>query len=336
MKKIIDMKRRVTFKKPFARLQKIACTALSVITLSVWSCQNDSEPLSDHQISINLSKKGKNDPKLLIGEWDDVMFAYTADGKKIRNETELSLSTLTIPFAPTPKASDFEDQWRLSYVNSHFFDCSLSRNLIVLEHRGSTSYKVGEPPEFYEMFTALVNAYSFVVKGDELMIHFIGDKMKNLLILRKRDPHDLISSNLIKNGTVDRALLFGEYDCVKFAYTADGNTISDRAVLKKGRVSITERVEEHSHGSVGIYIYLSLFHSNTRHYSTINAPFDIRGQFIRFFPDGVTQNVSTSPQEEMDLDHVFRNVYSFVIRNNELIIHFQRGENKNLLILKKR
>ena len=35
--------------------------------------------------------------------------------------------------------------------------------------------------------TALMNAYSFVIKGDELIIYFTGAEDKNVLIFQKND-----------------------------------------------------------------------------------------------------------------------------------------------------
>ena len=45
--------------------------------------------------------------------------------------------------------------------------------------------------------------------------------------------HDEISSNLLKMGSADRELLVGERECVRVAYTADGNEISNVATLSK-------------------------------------------------------------------------------------------------------
>ena len=90
-------------KKSFERLQKVAVLALCVVFS--WSCQNRNEadlhePLSDELISFNLSESGNIDPELLIGEWDCVKFAYTADGKKISNVVAISQGRLTIPNEP--------------------------------------------------------------------------------------------------------------------------------------------------------------------------------------------------------------------------------------------
>ncbi|MDR2586493.1 MAG: hypothetical protein LBC84_09835, partial [Prevotellaceae bacterium] len=74
----------------------IPCIACLLLCLS---CQNNNEtliePLSDEEILSNLlTMKGIVEsvyPELLIGEWELVEFAYTADGKSISNERTISM-----------------------------------------------------------------------------------------------------------------------------------------------------------------------------------------------------------------------------------------------------
>ena len=191
--------------------KKIACTTLCVVyTLLGWSCQNRgeadlSEPLSDEQISLNLSENGKTDPELLIGEWDLIKFAYTADGNKIKdvaaitkvaswvdvNGTGLPLNRILIKEGNPNEFFDTDEPldgllgpWCFW---PYFLFYSISSNLI--------SYRLESYPymlmdtfteEGYAVLNALRNTYSFVIKGNELIIHFIGVKNKNLLILKKR------------------------------------------------------------------------------------------------------------------------------------------------------
>ena len=159
------------------------------------------DPLSDEQILFNLSENGMNDPKLLIGEWNCVKFAYTADGNNISNAAVLKSNfTLTIPSAPTPidDAGVAFDKWHLKAKNSLFFVCSLEGNLIELKFQGSTYMNVPPLDEEHDLSFALANAHSFVIKNNELLIHFhkVEDenilshctviKNKNLLILKKQ------------------------------------------------------------------------------------------------------------------------------------------------------
>ena len=168
-----------------------------MMSLSFWSCQNDS--LSDEQIAFNLSKKGKNDPDLLVGEWDAISFAYTADGKKITDRTAISNVTLIIP--SKYKFSDYNgtDLWELNVSNIIWYTCLISDNLINLTFVSNT-YKLVAPPHVeYDFRNALANECSFVINGNELILHFpkIEDKdilscctvikNKNLLIFKKND-----------------------------------------------------------------------------------------------------------------------------------------------------
>ena len=215
------MKRIEVIKKPFARKQRIACTTLCVVfTLLSWSCKDRSEagqldPLSDEQISFNLSENGKTDPKLLIGEWDAVAFAYTADGNKISNRTSISKGKgrLIIPNEPFIKniediesimddlEKDLNSRWHFSCVNWYGFFClSTSGNVIEIIQRGSTFIYPIPPNIEYDLTCALKATHSFVIKGNELIFYFpkiedddlfsyftvIEQNKTNLLILKKR------------------------------------------------------------------------------------------------------------------------------------------------------
>jgi hypothetical protein len=155
------------------------------VLVGSFSCESINEadqPLSDEQIAFNLSNNGENDPALLVGEWDCVKFAYTADGNKVSDVTEITKGRLEIPIVNHESGN----QWVLHCVNSIWFDYSISNNLIELTLRGSTYVYVQPPHEEYDITTALMNAYSFVIKGNELIIYFTGVENKNLLILKKQ------------------------------------------------------------------------------------------------------------------------------------------------------
>jgi hypothetical protein len=154
------------------------------------------------------------------------------------------------------------------------------------------------------------------------------------------DPLDLISSNLLKMGKIDPALLIGEWDCVKFAYTADGNEISDVKDISnlgqlaygwyKIRIRDDDPTQYISDAPPGLFGPLS--------FGVQNLFYSISGGLMHFsrFSDYVFQILLPETEEVHDVLYALRNTYSFVIRNNELIIHFTGAENKNLLILKKR
>ena len=162
------------------------------------ACYNP-EPLSDEIISFNLSESGKIDPELLIGEWEAIKFAYTADGNKISDVVEITDGWLTIPVATTPIVDDGTGQWVLCVVNAIMYSSSIEGNFIELLRKGSTYVYVVSPHLEYDLEYAFDNAYSFVIKGNELIIYFRKTedkeilshctviKNKNLLILKKND-----------------------------------------------------------------------------------------------------------------------------------------------------
>ena len=181
-------------------------TALCMLcTLFCWSCDTknieDDQQLSHETISTNLlnSELADIDPALLIGEWELIKFAYTADGNKISNaKTISSVSNVGQPYDkiltirdddPMQYISDaplgISGPWILAHHN-HFY--SISGNLIKFSRFSEAMYAslLHITDEGYEVLNALTNTYSFVIKGNELIIHFTGMKNKNLLILTKR------------------------------------------------------------------------------------------------------------------------------------------------------
>jgi len=135
-------------------------------------------------IASNLLKKGSADTTFLIGKWDVVKLAYTANGNEISDVTAISKAILTIPIAITPIENYLQDRWKLDCVNSIWFVSSLSDNLIELAMCGSTFVYVPDEHEENHIVSALTNAYSFVIIDDELIIYFIGIEDRNLLILK--------------------------------------------------------------------------------------------------------------------------------------------------------
>ena len=212
---------------------------LLILPGSFSSCK-EKEPNDKHDlISSNLLKMGSVESALLIGEWDIIKFAYTADGKKISNQAvipidpfydiewiashngisiEEAIDILRPKFKiPDPPITPPEDEWHywddvnehwvinpnvlwhLYACNSSTWTCSLSGNLINIKACGSTS-KLCTTSSENDIWFALTNAYSFVIRGNELIIYFTGieklDKIQkkefqilenyNLLILKKR------------------------------------------------------------------------------------------------------------------------------------------------------
>jgi hypothetical protein len=186
-----------------------------MIILLCWSCQNvmDSDQrVSDELISTNLSKDGECDPKLLIGEWDAIEFAYTTDGNKLSNRNVISgRGSLIIPNEPfIENIENVEDilgdwerarnsRWSLNCWNWFSMFCSSSgKNEIEVKITCDTQVMVYTPHIEYDLYFALSKAHSFVIKGNELILYFseVKDKEllskctvikdKNLLIFKKR------------------------------------------------------------------------------------------------------------------------------------------------------
>ena len=204
------------------------------IILFCWSCNNDAveQPLSDEQITLNLSENENNDPELLIGEWNIVEFAYTTDGKKILDVTNIpidpdydlewiaSQNGISIDEAidilkpkleiPNPPNTPPEDEWiysngvnqvenadvlwRLHACNSSTWICSLYGNLIRLKANGSTMKYCPNSAESDIMF-ALSNAYSFFIKSNELIIYFTGNE--KLDTIQKKEFKIIKNHNLL-------------------------------------------------------------------------------------------------------------------------------------------
>jgi len=162
---------------------------LLAIGLTGAACEK--KELQDEQtIASNLSKKGKTDQTLLIGEWELVRFAYTPDGSKISNKATISNCTVNITKAT--KLHEGDDL--LGHEFSIFFKiCDLayskSGNMITFISGRTSCYQILVPYTDDEtaVDNALRNAYSFVIRGKELIIHFTGAEGKNLLILKKNN-----------------------------------------------------------------------------------------------------------------------------------------------------
>ena len=142
---------------------------------------NNAEDDLNDLITSNLSKKGVVDPELLIGGWDFVTYAYTEDGITISDIPTEPKGWLQIK---NTKANSYESRWEFKYQNTVNFECSLSGNLIRLTSILTTL--LPNPPEENLLKEALNYAYSFVIKGDELLLYYTGADDKNLLILKKR------------------------------------------------------------------------------------------------------------------------------------------------------
>ena len=211
---------------------------LLALAISITGCKKNDDELTE-LISFNLLRmggaKGSIDPALLVGEWNIVKFAYTANGNKISNVADIPIKRsvydyewsafaqgisideaidrarpkLIIP-EPLPIQDELEKLveygitpcairellilnesegwsylgvWGVSACLGGSFACMVSGNLMKIKDGWGTGYYC---PEQKGIISAFANAHSFVIKGDELIIYFTGDKKKNLLIFKKR------------------------------------------------------------------------------------------------------------------------------------------------------
>ena len=187
-------------------------TALTAMVMLVClSCQNDMDgDKQSNLIASNLSINGNNDPALLIGEWDLIKFAYTPDGNEIKDVQPISLYWPTTDIRKSISIFDTDiNEWGdcriefddvdfddLTKISGHWYigdQCPhyyvISENLMrhyTLVH--CCTYKYIEYSEVeLEIIEVLKNPYSFVIKDDELIIHFKGVKNKNLLFLKRKE-----------------------------------------------------------------------------------------------------------------------------------------------------
>ena len=153
-----------------------------------------------------------------------------------------------------------------------------------------------------------------------------------------KDRHDLISSNLSKNGSIDPAFLIGEWELIKFSYTEDGKRISDvKTISRVSDVSLSYNIVKIRDDDPTQYIIDApsgvsgpwIFANNYLFYS-------ISGNLISFAKlSGSVWAIDIHMTDEgFDILNALTNAYSFVIKDNELIIYFTGIDNKNLLILK--
>jgi len=191
----------------------IFIAVLLILTGGLTSCKKTEQLLSDEEVlSILLSDgavSGNNDPALLIGDWDAVRFAHT-DGKTITTIANLSEGDCSFSFRLPIVGNRYNCLDRaynrvdtadlvggLTCENGVTYCCTLSGNLISFARGWGTLVDLDWPHIEYDLELALLNAHSFVIRGDELIIYFEGDETccidyfkfkepKNLLFFKKR------------------------------------------------------------------------------------------------------------------------------------------------------
>ena len=168
-----------------------------MLAINITGCNKDEEDavqqLSNEQIeqiTLNLSKNNDVSYELLAGKWKPIKFAYTTDGIKVSDVATISAKyTFNIPdeYRNSTDSFSFDDELLgpMFFTNFSYF-YSRSGNLI--SHAGGFNFMVNLPDVTDDdrmVSRTLTNVFSFVVKDNELIIYFAGDKNKNLLILKR-------------------------------------------------------------------------------------------------------------------------------------------------------
>jgi len=169
-----------------------------------WSCQMtdeqtiDDDPITEDDLSksyeliaSNLSKKGSHNLELLEGDWRFVSLAYTEDGNVCMDVVYLSPEKLLSKGVMKITKYDYLSvPW---FFWPYFLYYSFSDNLMLAKEDNLSAYSYilrvfDDHKAELEILDALMNAYSFVIRDDELIIQFTGLKKTNLLIYKKETP----------------------------------------------------------------------------------------------------------------------------------------------------
>jgi len=162
-----------------------------VISLCITGCRDEKVQEENPEIiAANLLKQGTADINLLPGKWNIIKFAYTKDGNEISDKNAIIYSDFQLhPYFIIP--DEISNEWFFQFVNQHLWECSITRNLISYSSIKSITYiYIIEGTEthktYKELILSLKKSYSFVIRGNELIIYYQGSEGKNLLILEKQ------------------------------------------------------------------------------------------------------------------------------------------------------
>ena len=194
------------------------------------------------------------------------------------------------------------------------------------------------PDEYYngkvyiegvEFCKSVLATTSCTVADNELRLYY-GDKTNYLQFepsvkSAEEKQYDLITSNLSRQGVFDPEHLIGKWGFVTYAYTEDGIAISDILSKPKGNLQIkwtkANSFERH----------WEFKYENTSYYECYLSggllELSFRGSTLIYVPD--------EQENEGNLTNAIRNAYSYVIKDDKLLIYFTGASNENILIFKK-
>ena len=133
-----------------------------------------------------------------------------------------------------------------------------------------------------------------------------------------------IASNLYKNGSIDSALIVGDWVADKMAYTADGIEIEDYET-----VFSEHDIKFYPYAFIDDKLFNVYFIHTTFCYSRSEnlINFSFGEKFLEYIP---------YKNDDIRIGQAILNAYSFVLIDDKLIFQFTGEENKNLLILKRK
>ena len=159
------------------------------------SCnEKESKELSPDLIASNLAKNGKIDPELITGEWRLIKLAHTTNGNIMTRSRTTCLRMYDIlggAHYGVLRALDFTTEsgipmWLFGFKSSFRVEYTISYPNLIKLSLFQISFDLPNSPLQDTVVSALSNAYSFVIRNDELIIHFTGNSNRNLLIFQKR------------------------------------------------------------------------------------------------------------------------------------------------------
>ncbi len=136
-----------------------------------FACKKDTASICE-----NLAAQGEYNKNSIIGEWKFASFAYTANGKT--NKTIDSIQKGYISVTDTGSVGVY-------HTNSMYYE-------YIIEHSNKIHFVLKEstyvnpPQEEIDVVHAFNNTVCYVVTDNTLLLHFTGNKDKNVIILTEK------------------------------------------------------------------------------------------------------------------------------------------------------
>ncbi|MGM0641955.1 MAG: hypothetical protein ACQESN_11105 [Thermotogota bacterium] len=136
-----------------------------------------------------------------------------------------------------------------------------------------------------------------------------------------------ICENLLEQGSADTTLLKGEWDFEFFAYTPNGNKIKNNKEIMDSWMYIEDICNQNSNDTCYMYVYSD---NSIRYIYTLE-----NNNGISFNMHGSTY-VNPS-EEEVKITNALSSAFCYVIKDNELLFHYEEDDyENNILILKRK